>query len=69
MPVIEIVITGSAARIGGVVRQVGERVSVQEHTALAFVRVGRARLAEPTPSPEPSSAAHTRDGSRPRVRR
>lgn len=69
MPVTEIVITGSAARIGGVVRQVGERVSVQEHTALAFVRVGRARLAEPTPSPEPSTSAHTHGGQRHRVRR
>lgn len=65
----EIVITGSAARIGGVVRQVGERVSVQEHTAIAFVRVGRARLAEPTPPPEPSTATHTHGGQRHRVRR
>ena len=65
----EIVITGSAARIGGVVRQVGERVSVQEHTALAFVRGGRARLAEPTPPPEPSTSAHTHGGQRHRVRR
>lgn len=40
----EIVITTAAALIGGVVRQIGDRVSVPEHTALAFVRAGRARL-------------------------
>lgn len=43
---IDIVITTSAARIGGVVRQVGDRVSVPEHTAHAFVNAGRARLVE-----------------------
>jgi hypothetical protein len=44
--VIEIVIEGSAARIEGMVRQVGTRVAVPDHTAHAFVRAGRARIAE-----------------------
>lgn len=52
----DIVITGSAARVGGMVRQVGTRVSVPEHTAIAFVRAGRARLAE-----EPSAAPPARE--------
>lgn len=43
---IEIVIEGSAARIDGMLRQVGTRVAVPDHTAHAFVRAGRARIAE-----------------------
>lgn len=66
---IDIVIVGSAARIGGVIRQVGERVSVPRHTALAFTRLHRARLVETRTSDEPSVTStqpntHTRKRGR-----
>lgn len=66
----DIVITGSAARVGGSIRQVGERVSVPEHTALAFVRVHRARIAEPLeresaePTVTTSAPTHTKKRGR-----
>jgi len=67
--VIDIVIVGSAARIGGVMRQVGERVSVPRHTALAFTRLHRARLVESRKSDEPEVTStqpntHTRKRGR-----
>lgn len=69
---IDIVISGSAARIDGRIRQVGERVSVPEHTALAFIRAGRAvevPLVERTARTEPQVASHTQAHNKNRGRR